>query len=97
MKSLEEARIEINAIDAQLVELFEKRMKVVLDVAHYKAIHQLPIFDSAREKSNIEKNSALLKNPELKEYFVKWYQNTMDVSKEYQQAQLDCTESCSMF
>ena len=44
----------------------------------------MPVFDASREKDNIEKNSAKLQDQNLKPYFVKWYQDTMDVSKEYQ-------------
>ena len=50
MDALEQARREIDTVDAQLAALFERRMKVVLSVAEYKKAHGLPVFDAAREK-----------------------------------------------
>ena len=49
MDTLEQARAEIDAVDAQLAALFERRMAAVLSVAQYKQAHGLPIFDAARE------------------------------------------------
>ena len=47
MDTLEQARAEIDAVDAQLAALFERRMAAVLSVAQYKQAHGLPIFDAA--------------------------------------------------
>ena len=84
MDLLQESRVKINEIDDQLVKLFEERMHTVENVARYKTENNMPVFDASREKDNIEKNSAKLQDQKLKPYFVKWYQGTMDVSKEYQ-------------
>ncbi len=84
MNLLEESRSRINEIDHQLVKLFEERMHVVENVARYKAENSLPVFDSSREKDNIEKNSATLEDQNLKKYFQEWYRYTMEVSREYQ-------------
>ena len=46
MDTLEQARAEIDAVDAQLAALFERRMAAVLSVAQYKQAHGLPIFDA---------------------------------------------------
>lgn len=89
MTKLEESRREINAVDEELVKLFERRMKAVEGVIQYKMENNLPVFDSAREKDNIARSSARLEHPELKPYFEKWYQYTMDVSKEYQKSILE--------
>ena len=42
MDALEQARREIDTVDAQLAALFERRMKAVLSVAEYKKAHGLP-------------------------------------------------------
>lgn len=42
MDTLEQARAEIDAVDAQLAALFERRMAAVLSVAQYKQAHGLP-------------------------------------------------------
>lgn len=49
MDALEQARAEIDTVDAQLAALFERRMAAVLQVAEYKRAHGLPIYDAARE------------------------------------------------
>ena len=49
MDALEQARAEIDEVDAQLAALFERRMAAVLQVAEYKRAHGLPIFDAARK------------------------------------------------
>lgn len=86
MTLLEESRKEINAVDDELVKLFERRMKAVEGVIQYKMENHLPIFDSSREADNIARNCAKLTRPELKDYFEKWYQETMNISKEYQKS-----------
>ena len=48
MDTLEQARQEIDAVDAQLAALFERRMRAVVQVAQYKKAHGLPILDPAR-------------------------------------------------
>ena len=58
MDTLEQARAEIDAVDAQLAALFERRMAAVLSVAQYKQAHGLPIFDAAREAAVLEKAAA---------------------------------------
>ena len=45
MDALEQARAEIDTVDAQLAALFERRMAAVLQVAEYKRAHGLPIYD----------------------------------------------------
>ena len=56
MSLIDEARVKINEIDKKMVELFEERMKAVLDVLEYKKQHNLPVFDEKREIELIEKN-----------------------------------------
>ena len=62
MDTLEQARAEIDAVDAQLAALFERRMAAVLSVAQYKQAHGLPIFDAAREAVVLEKAAARIQN-----------------------------------
>lgn len=84
MKTLEEARIEIDQIDRQLAVLFEERMKLVRDVALYKVANQMAVFDAKREQQVIEKNCQLIQQEEYKPYFATFLQAFMDVSKQYQ-------------
>ena len=49
-------RIEIDEIDQQLMELFEKRMSLSKSVVEYKIANHLEIFQPEREREVIEKN-----------------------------------------
>lgn len=85
MKTLDEARKVINEVDAQMAELFCKRMDAVRAVAEYKKEHGLKIYDPAREEEIIRKNSERVEDKELREYYVSFLKNNMTVSKEYQE------------
>lgn len=84
MSNLNDVRKKINEIDKEMARLFEERMKASEEVALYKKENALPIFDSNREKDVINKNLQYLSNDIYKEYYVKFIQNTMDLSKKYQ-------------
>ena len=80
---LKEIRNEIDAIDGELVKLFEKRMETVRRVAEYKMENNLPIFNSGRERDIV--NSVTSKvNPELATYTKILYGTLFDVSRSYQ-------------
>ena len=89
MKDLLECRKEIDEIDSQLMELFEKRMHVVKDVVAYKIENNMEIFQSGREKEVIEKNVSRIHDEELKDYAQAFLLHMMNVSKLYQQTILD--------
>lgn len=89
MKTLDEARIEIDQIDKEMVVLFEKRMQAVEDVVKYKIEHNLKVFDETREKAVIDKNSQLINNRIYLPYYQNFLQNLMDVSKCYQRTFVD--------
>ena len=82
--SLDKARKEINEIDAEMAELFVKRMRAAEKVADYKMRHGLKIFDAAREAEVISRNSAMVEDETLREYYVNFLQNNMAVSRAYQ-------------
>lgn len=85
MNKLEVAREEISRIDKEMAQLFEKRMEAARLVAEHKMEHGLPILDAAREQALIDRNSAFIRDPVIREYYVSFLQNTMDVSKSFQQ------------
>ena len=84
MNKLEEARKKINEIDQKMALLFEERMKASEDVALYKKEHALPIFDSSREEEIIKRNSEYINDSIIKEYYVNFLKNNMNLSKQYQ-------------
>ena len=88
MDALEQARAEIDTVDAQLAALFERRMAAVLQVAEYKRAHGLPIYDAAREAVVLEKAAARIQQPALRPYYKDHVQHMMDVAKQYEAAVL---------
>ena len=81
---LEKAREIINQVDAQMAELFVKRMRAVETVAEHKMEFGLPILDQKREDAIIEKNSALVDDEVLRGYYIDYLKNLMSVSRSYQ-------------
>ena len=81
---LEEARKIINEVDAQMAELFVKRMRAAEMVYEYKKELGLPILDQKREDAVIEKNSALVDDEVLKGYYIDYLKHMMSVSRAYQ-------------
>ena len=86
---LEKQRAEIDAIDREIVELFERRMQVVVDVARIKKVNGIAILDASREKEVIAKVQPYLKDATLKEELAEAYETLMKVSKDYQQKQIE--------
>lgn len=89
MKDIKELRENIDSIDEKIINLFEERMEIVLEIAKYKKNNNLPIFNEAREKEVIDKNLQRLKNKHLDKYCEKFLQEMMDVSKAYQKQMLE--------
>ena len=81
---LEEARNIINEVDSQMAELFVKRMRAAEMVYEHKKEFGLPILDQKREAAVIEKNSALIEDPVIKEYYIDYLKQLMSISRSYQ-------------
>ena len=84
MDKLLKAREIISEVDKEIAVLFEKRMEAVRLVAEYKMERGLPIFDSSRENEVVIKNLENVENEEIKEFYVPFIKNTMDISKRFQ-------------
>ena len=81
---LDEARREINEVDAKMAELFVRRMRAAEKVAEYKKEHALPILDTTREEQVVQSNAKLVEDETLREYYVNFIRNNMAVSRAYQ-------------
>ena len=81
---LEQAREIINQVDAEMAELFVKRMRAAELVYEPKKEFGLPILDSKREEAVVEKNSALVEDEVLKGYYIEYLKQVMAVSRAYQ-------------
>lgn len=86
---LEKQRAEIDAIDREIVALFERRMQVVVDVARIKKENGITILDANREKEVIAKVQSYLKDDHLKEELAEAYETLMKVSKDYQKKRMN--------
>lgn len=86
---LEKQRAEIDAIDREIVALFERRMQVVVDVAQIKKENGIAILDANREKEVIQKVQSYLKDATLKEELAEAYETLMKVSKDYQKKRMN--------
>ena len=81
-----DARERIQGIDAEMARLFCLRMQAVKDIAAYKKQQGMPVFDGQRERELIERNTALIEDAPLQPYYLRFLQNTMQLSREYQHA-----------
>jgi len=81
---LEEARRIINEVDAQMAELFVRRMRAAELVYEHKSEFGLPILDQKREDAVIARNSALVEDEVLKGYYMDYLKHLMSVSRAYQ-------------
>jgi len=82
---LQEIRDEIRQIDEEMAELFCRRMEAVRKVAAYKNRRGLPILDQEQEARVIDGRSALIKDPELRPFYIEFLKDVMKVSKHWQQ------------
>ena len=55
MIDLQDLRNEIDSIDRQMTELFEKRMEISRKVAEYKINTGKKVFDKEREKKSLKR------------------------------------------
>ncbi len=81
---IQELRERINQVDEQLVQAFDARMHVALDIAKYKKEHGLPVFDPAREREVLSKQTAAV-DEDMAMYVKLLYNTIFDISRSYQQ------------
>ena len=89
MNSLEKARETINRVDSEMAALFTERMRAAELVAAYKQEHGLPITDAEREAAVIRNGAQQVDDPILREYYVRFIQETMALSRAYQSRLLE--------
>ncbi len=84
MDSLDQARKIINETDEEMAKLFVRRMNAAATVAEYKKRNGLPVLDSAREEEVVRRNSELVEDETLQEYYVNFIRENMRLSRLYQ-------------
>ena len=84
MKDIHTCRAELDAIDAQLVRLFEERMLISRDVALYKYDHHKEILDAAREEQVLKTRAAQATQDVLREPVRQLFKEILRLSREEQ-------------
>ena len=83
MEELQALRGEIDRIDAQLTDLFRRRMAVTRQVGEYKLAHGMKVLDAAREAEVLAKKTAQVEE-ELKADVTTLYESIMAISRRQQ-------------
>ncbi|OQA00140.1 MAG: T-protein [Bacteroidetes bacterium ADurb.Bin408] len=69
-KQLEILRNEIDGIDAELLNLLQKRLKVVEKIGHHKKKHNIAVYQVKRWNSIIRERTKLAKDLKLDDTFI---------------------------
>lgn len=93
MIDLLESRKKIDEIDRQMVELFEKRMELAMDIADYKKSVGKPIFDAAREEEKLTALRAMAGSEFNKKAIADLFKQIMSMSRRLQYMLLEKQES----
>lgn len=92
MKSLEESRAALDAVDQEIVRLFEKRMEISRDVAKYKIAHGMPVLDRSREEQVLRSRAAMLDDPYWASSVRQLYEAVMAISRDEQEVLVRAAE-----
>lgn len=84
MNELENLRKHIDKIDKELVDLFERRMETVVEIARYKKNNNLEIFNPDRELEVIKKSISRLKNKRFENSTENFLNKVMEISRDIQ-------------
>lgn len=89
MKSLEESRAAIDAVDREIVRLFEERMTLCREVAKYKIAKGLQVLDRSREEKVLESRAAMLHDPYWADSVRALFEGVMALSRAEQEKLLN--------
>lgn len=84
MNKLEEIRKDIDKIDEEIINLFEKRLNAIKEVIKYKIENNIPILDTNREAVMLEKNLNKISNEEYRKYYKDVLEGFLSASKKMQ-------------
>ena len=82
---LDELRKEIDAVDRQIVALFEKRMEISERIAAYKQKEGMPIRDEAREAEKIRQVQNLTHTDFNRQHIEELYTLFISLSRKLQE------------
>jgi len=81
---LQELRLKIDAIDDELINLFQQRMDISAEVARHKKLHSIPVHDPVREKEVLDCLSGKAKE-EYRSYIIALYKLLFELSRTEQE------------
>lgn len=84
MTKLDEVRLLIDDIDSKIIELYEKRMDIIMEVTKYKMENNIPVLDASREAAMLTKNINKIDNISYKQYYHLVLDGFLKASKEMQ-------------
>lgn len=84
MESLQELRGQLDEIDAQIVDLYQKRMDVCSKVGEYKVAAGRKVFDKQRENEKLAAVTAGVENEFYKKGLKELYEQLMSMSRKLQ-------------
>ena len=82
-KTLEDVRLEIDAVDNSLKEAFLARMELIDQVAEIKAEAGGAVYNPDREKAMIERLTTDVE-PRFQESYIRFLKEILAISKDYQ-------------
>lgn len=85
MKDLQESRNALDAVDREIVRLFEERMTIARDVAAYKIEKGMPVLDRSREEQVLDSRCAMLQDAYWAPSVRALYEQIMALSRQEQQ------------
>lgn len=85
--SIEEKRITLDELDEKMVELFNKRMEIVLKIAEEKGKDNIPVIDQGREREILARVTNKCTDG-LKTYCKSLYLTLFSLSRAYQKSHL---------
>ena len=78
---LKELRDKIDITDSQILSLFLERMNLCREVADYKKINNMPVFQGGREQEIIDRIKSLTNDSQLENGTAALFTTIMDISK----------------
>lgn len=77
-------RKEIDAIDSEIIQLLEKRMAVVEEIAKIKMVGDQQVLDASREQAVLDRVAETVSNPQYLATIQATFEDIMKQSRKYQ-------------
>lgn len=97
MGDLLECRKEIDEIDAQILELFQRRMGVSMQIATYKKHNDKKVFDVVREEEKLARLRQMVNNDFERQCVTELFSQIMSMSRKLQYSMLTSYENEVLF